>query len=190
MADRQPAGGVEELQVRGVDGQRRGRARPDRAARGNPRGPQRLILNQRDGLVIAGLGDAGVLDRRRVDREDDVNLAAELLGHADLYRHPCPSWLGKLRVFEVRRSDAQDDLLAEISFQAGTGREQLVGDGELVPGEGNGGAVVADELGGDEVHRGRADEACDEQVDGRVVERLWRVYLLQPAVPKHADALA
>ena len=46
------------------------------------------------------------------------------------------------------------------------------------------------EIRADEVHRGRADELGDEEVDGAVVEPLRRVELLQHAVAHHGDAVA
>ena len=57
-------------------------------------------------------------------------------------------------------------------------------------GEGHRRTVVANQGGGGEVHGRRADEAGDEQVDGRVVQRLRAVDLLQLAVTQHADPLA
>src|SRR3984957_13492399 len=77
VPDGQAGSRVEELEVRGVDGQRDRRPWLDDTARGNPRGPQRFVVGQRDGLVVpivgAGLGDAGVLHWRRIEGEDHVN---------------------------------------------------------------------------------------------------------------------
>ncbi len=102
VADGQAAAGVEELQVDAVDG---GLARPDRRTGGNPRGSYRLAAGQRgDALVVAlgrRLADAGVLDRRGIDREDHVDLGAELLGHPGGDRHPRPAAVGGACVFEV-----------------------------------------------------------------------------------------
>ena len=46
------------------------------------------------------------------------------------------------------------------------------------------------ELGLEEVHRRRPDEACDEEIHRRVVETLRRGHLLQLAVAHHCDAVA
>ena len=52
------------------------------------------------------------------------------------------------------------------------------------------GPVPLLERGLDEVHRRRADEAGDEEVGGRVVERLRLVDLLQMAATQHANPVA
>ncbi len=51
-------------------------------------------------------------------------------------------------------------------------------------------AVLAGELRDDEVHRRRADELRDEQIARPLVQHLWRVHLLQQAVPHDRDAIA
>ena len=65
-------------------------------------------------------------------------------------------------------------------------RRRRRGHWQPVPGEADQRPVVADELGHYEVHRRRADEPGDEQVDRRVEQGLRRVDLLQPTVPQHA----
>src|ERR1700728_3709805 len=70
VADGVAGGGVEEVQLAGVDGQLDGLAGADQGAGGDPGGPQRLAAGQRgDGVVFlimpAGrAGDRGVLHRR------------------------------------------------------------------------------------------------------------------------------
>ena len=71
----------------------------------------------------------------------------------------------KRGVFEVGRADAEDDRFAEVVGQAGLGVQDVGGYRELVSGEGDRRAVVPDQLGVDEVHRGGADEPGHEQVD-------------------------
>jgi hypothetical protein len=61
---------------------------------------------------MRGTGEAGVLDRRRVDGEDHVDLAAKLLGDTGGDRHPRPRSVALGGVLEVRRPDAQNDLVA------------------------------------------------------------------------------
>ena len=73
----------------------------------------------------------------------------------------------------------------------GLRRDRGVGDAQAVLAEARPErAVLAGELGDDEVHRRRADELRDEQIARPLVEHLWRVHLLQQAVPHHRAAIA
>ena len=112
----------------------------------------RLVVGQRDGLVVAvvgaSLGDAGMLHRgASMVKMTWISLPSSSVT-LDRDRHPRPVGLGQRGVLEVGRPDAEDDVPAEVGVQAGPGRQQPVGDGQLVPGECHRGAVVADQLGG------------------------------------------
>ncbi len=84
VADGQAASRVEELQVARVNGELKRLPVPDPALLGDPGRPQRLAAHQGGrGLVfvrgrLGRLGQAGVLDVRRVNGEDHHDLAAQL----------------------------------------------------------------------------------------------------------------
>ena len=196
MPDGQAAGRVEELEVVRVDAELDRLPRPDLATCRNAGHPQRLAADQRGrGLlfVIAGLGrlgEARVLDRWRVDREDHVDLGAELLGDAGGDPHGPPLAVAQAGILEVGGPDAEDDLLADEVRESVLGFHHGGRHRELVTGECDRRAAVTDQFRGDEVHRGRADEAGHEQVHRRLEEILRRVHLLQLPVPQDADAVA
>ena len=187
--------GVEELQVRRVHCELDRLAGPDLAARGHPGRPQRLARCQYHRgrvivlLVADDLADRGVVHRGSVDREDHVDLAAQFLGDVGAHRHPGPAAVGQPRVLEVRRPDAQDHLAAEVAVQPRLALDQRAGQRQPVAREGHRRAVVADQIGVHEVHRGRADEAGHEQVHRRVEQRLRGVHLLELPIAQHADAV-
>src|SRR5215468_6355864 len=118
--DRQAALGVKELQVRGVHGELGGLARADPAAGGDAGGPQRSAADQdADGFISVGaaacdVADAGVADGRGVDGEQDMDLAAELLGDVGGNGDLGPGRVGDGSVLEVGWAHADDDLAAEI----------------------------------------------------------------------------
>jgi hypothetical protein len=68
-----------------------------------------------------------VLNWRRVDGEEHVDLAAEFLRHVCRHRDARPGGVGKCRILEIRRADAEDDLAPDVAIDlepgAGTSSE-------------------------------------------------------------------
>ena len=95
-------------------------------------------------------------------------------------------------VLHVLRADAEHDGAALVAPQAGPRGEDLGRDGQSEAAEldGQRRRPYARQRGVDEVHRRRADEAGDEEVDGVLVERLGLVDLLQHALAEHRDPVA
>ncbi|HWJ32189.1 MAG TPA: hypothetical protein VNR59_07600 [Gaiellaceae bacterium] len=138
----------------------------------------RLLLRRLERLVADDLAQLLRLHRRRVDGEVEIHLGAHVLldVDGDVERRAVA------RHADVLRTDAERDAAADVD---------LLRHGQLVRAEaGDEGTVALDEVGLDEVHRGRADEAGDEEVRRRVVEHLRLVDLLQVPVAQHADAVA
>jgi hypothetical protein len=147
------------VQVAGIDSELDPVASADPAARVNPRRPQRLAFVKRDRrsllFLLWGKGrEILVLDRRRVDGEDHVDIAAECLGHVGHDRHPGPRVVGQARVLEIGRPGSEDHVPAGVRLEARTGAHHFRGDGQPVSGERDRHAVVAaDHLGLDDIHR-------------------------------------
>ena len=150
-----------------------GCAGPDAGPGRHPRGPQRLAAGQRgDGLVlflvaVGGAADRGVLDRRRVDREDHVDLRAEFLGHPDG---------DPIRGHDASPSEASsksDGRMPRMTFFRGTPSSPglapitLAGTGSRYPAKVTAGPSSRTRSAEHEVHRGGADEAGHEQVHRR-----------------------
>ena len=196
MPDRQAAAWVEELQVAGVYGQLERITLPGPALLGEARGPQRLTADQRGrGLVLVrrrllGGYERSVVHMRRVDGEEHHDLTAELLGDTRRDAHCPAAGIAEAGILEVRWADAEDELLAEVVGEPRLAADDLGRDLEGVAGEGDRRAVVPDQLGGHEVHRGGADEPGYEQVDRRLEQVLRRVDLLQPPVQEHGYPVA
>ena len=119
-------------------------------------------------------------DARSVDREDDVRVGAELLEHRHLDLDLGQPRFGERRVLEALRPNPEDHPARATGPPPGRQRDaeaceldRAVGDVRL-----------------DEVHRGRADEGGDEEVDRMLVEVLRRIHLLDAPVAHHRHALA
>ena len=118
------------------------------------------LVHEQLGVVVlasAGGGRDGLRrDARRLDAEEQVALGAELFDGLDLDAQPRLAVRRRAGQREVARPDAEDH--APLATRERRGLRQR----QRVPGE-RGGAVR--ERGLDEVHRGRADEGGDEEVD-------------------------
>src|SRR5260370_42230821 len=103
----------------------------DGAASGHPRGPEGLPGRQRHGRVLVVIGrprvaEGGVLDRRRVDPEQDMHLAAERLGDVGGGGDARPGRVGQVAVLEVRRPDPEYYITTEVLAEAGPGSQDRV----------------------------------------------------------------
>ena len=103
--------------------------------------------------------------------------------------------LGRLglerRVLEVLRPHADDDLASDVALERGSSCQRVVSQGQRVLAQLNREAAVAPlDAGFDQVHRGGADEAADEEIHRSLVQLLWRRHLLDLAFPHHGDAIA
>ena len=170
----------------------------DAGARAEPADHDRFVLILRDGgLHGALLADiarelAYVLGQRgrRCDREVGDDLGAQrLTEHDNAAQSLILRRVGlESRVLEVLRPDADDEPLTHVLLEPGSVRDELVAERELVLADLHGeAAVLARDAPLDEVHRGRADEAADEEVHGMLVELLRRRDLLQLALAHDGD---
>src|SRR5436190_1808995 len=125
--------------------------------------------------VLRELLDVFRQRRRSVHGEVRHDLRAESLGELHL---PAQAAIGRdvfeeSRVFEIFRTNAQDDLLALIGAQSRLRRQKLLVDGEPLASRLHGEAAVRlGECRFEHVHRRTTDEAADEEVDRAVVELL------------------
>ena len=129
----------------------------------------------------------------RVDLEVHHHLRAERLAKSHGSRETAVGRrVGReRRVLEVLGPNPEDDVGADVRLERVTGRERLVVERDRVrAGRGDEVPVRAAEPGLDHVHRRRADEAADEEVDGPVVELLRVGDLLELALAHHRDAVA
>src|SRR6187401_2773925 len=95
------------------------------------------------------------------------------------------------RRIEILRPDPEDDRLPRGGAYARVVRQRLVGEQKRLRTDRHGDAAVLRlDLRLDQVHRGRADEAGDEEVGRRVVQPLRDVHLLQLAAAHDRDAVA
>ena len=151
-----------------------------RGRRGSTRAVKTAPSPAISALLLALVPQVLGVDAGRVDVKSDVRIRAELLEHRDLDVDPRQRRIGEARVLEGSGPDPEDDRAARRRGPVSAERDPVAAELDRV--------AVEPRL--DEVHRRRADEGRDEEVDRARVERLRRVDLLHPAVAHHGDALA
>ena len=143
--------------------------------------------------VAGQLADVLGQRRRSVDLEVRDDLRAERLAEdEDTLDVTVLRDVGsEARVLQAFRADAQHDLSADVSSSFGRDFSDLLVEGQLLASD-LGDHLAVGPLDGrlDEVHRGRADEAADEEVDRPLVELLRRRDLLEHALAHDRDAVA
>jgi hypothetical protein len=131
--------------------------------------------------------------RRSIDLEVRDDLRAQRLAeHDDTLDVPVLRNIGlQARVLEAFRTDPQDDLTADVALDAGALLDDLVSERDrLAPDKSD--ERVAPALDGrlDQVHRRRADESADEEIDRPLVQLLRRRHLLDLPLAHDCDAVA
>src|SRR5438309_2846857 len=152
----------------------------------------RLLLGGLERLAADDLSQLVGLHGRRLDGEMEEDLVAHVLLDVDRDREtPAGRRVAAAGVREILRADPERDTPPDVAPELRPLRRHVVRDGELVRAEGDNEAAASFvELRLDEVHRGRADEAGDEEVRRAVVQHLRTVDLLEEPGPQHADAVA
>ena len=162
-----------------IDGEPERPSDTRRRLRMHARREPRAVAGEEYLLVSSGLAHLAHVHRRRVDREDQVRVGPEILNHLDLDVELRQRRVGECRILECLGADA-DDRARQVGLLPGR-------QGDAVPAEDD---RAIRERCLHEVHRGRADEGCDEEVLRRGIERLRRIDLENPPVAHHGNALA
>src|SRR5206468_5587242 len=113
------------------------------------------------------------LDGRGVDREEDEHLGAEVLLDGDIALDRPGRRMVVLGQREMLWTNTENDSLGKLrAVRAERGKRE---------GEAREAKAALGDVRLDEVHRRRADERGDEEVQGRPAEALRRIDLLDPA---------
>ena len=117
---------------------------------------QSIALRSTSALVVLVCLPAA--DRESAAGVEEVQvpgIQAEPLGQVGFDGHPRPRFLGQACVLEVGRPDPEDHVTAEVRCDPRIGVHHALRDGQPVSGERDRcSAVIADQPGGDEIHRG------------------------------------
>src|SRR5581483_7783831 len=123
----------------------------------------------------------------RGDGEVDEHLRPERFAQLDLPREARTAAVPRDGgVLEILRPDAEHDWTAVVG---GKGRMRVELEARVAEDGGHATAMPLDARL-EHVHRGAPDEACDEEVEGPVVQLLRRRDLLQLALAHHRDTVA
>ncbi len=161
---------------------------PNRATTGTVPDPASATAR----LVGRPFSDVLHIHLRTGHGEVDHEIGAERLAQLDRPRQPLILRMaGALgRIVEVLGPDPDGDRAPDVGLERRVRRHRLLGETDTsARSVDEHRATFFDDIGGEQVHGGRADEGGDEQVAGRVVEHLRRRDLLEDALAHDRDPI-